>query len=59
MASNTSGAAMDNTGMRKRSVGSIEVADRDGRRRTVDLTDLTEADRELAEKFGYKPVSYS
>jgi len=42
--------------LRKRSVGNIELQDSKGRRRTVQLEDLTDADRELAEKFGYKPV---
>ena len=43
--------------MRRRSVGAIEIADERGRRKTVQLDDLNEADRALAEKFGYKPVS--
>ena len=42
--------------LRKRSVGLIELQDSTGRRNTVQLEDLTEADRALAEKFGYKPV---
>lgn len=42
---------------RKGSVGQIELTDDKGRRRTVQLDELTAADRELAEKFGYKPVS--
>ena len=49
--------AMDPSQMRKRSVGSVELTDKSGRRRTVQLDELTEADRALAEKFGYKPVS--
>lgn len=43
-------------GLRRRSLGSVELQDAQGRRRTVDLNELTEADRELAAKFGYKPV---
>jgi len=41
---------------RKGSVGAIELRDEKGRRRTVQLDELNAADRELAEKFGYKPV---
>ena len=41
---------------RKGSVGAIELRDDKGRRRTVQLDELNAADRELAEKFGYKPV---
>jgi hypothetical protein len=41
--------------LRKRSVGAIELKDSKGRRRTIQLEELTEADRELAEKFGYAP----
>lgn len=48
--------APDQNGMRRRSVGSIELQTSDGRKRSVALADLTDADRELAEKFGYKPV---
>ncbi len=43
-------------GGRKGSVGAIELRDEKGRRRTVQLEELNAADRELAEKFGYKPV---
>lgn len=43
--------------IRKRSVGAVEMQDEFGRRKTVQLDDMTEADRALAEKFGYKPVS--
>lgn len=42
--------------MRKRSLGTVEIQDDKGRRKTVQLDDLSEADRALAEKFGYKPV---
>lgn len=43
--------------MRRRSVGTVEIADGKGRRKTVQLEDLSSEDRALAEKFGYKPVS--
>jgi len=43
---------------RKGSVGTIELRDDKGRRRTVQLDELNPADRELAEKFGYKPVRF-
>jgi hypothetical protein len=42
--------------VRKRGHGALELQDDKGRRRTVQLDDLSAADRELAEKFGYKPV---
>lgn len=42
--------------LRRRSDGQVEINGPDGRRRTVDLSELNEADRALAEKFGYKPV---
>ena len=42
--------------LRKRSVGTIELQDGRGRRHTVQVEDLSEADRALAEQFGYKPV---
>ncbi|KAF2431328.1 amino acid transporter [Tothia fuscella] len=41
---------------RQPSHGAIELQDDKGRRRTVQLDELSEADRVLAEKFGYKPV---
>jgi hypothetical protein len=42
---------------RKRSVGgTLQFHDAAGRRRTVQLDELADDDRELAEKFGYKPV---
>jgi hypothetical protein len=44
-------------GLRRRSVGAVEINAPDGRRKTIQLDDLSAADRELAEKFGYKPVS--
>ncbi len=42
--------------LRRRSVGTVEINGPDGRRKTVDLGDMSEADRQLAEQFGYKPV---
>ncbi|TID23482.1 putative amino acid permease protein [Venturia nashicola] len=36
--------------------GSVQLTDDNGRRQTVNLDELNAADRELAEKFGYKPV---
>jgi hypothetical protein len=44
------------TDFRRKSHGTIEIQDEHGRRRTIQLDDLNEADRALAEKFGYKPV---
>jgi hypothetical protein len=41
---------------RKQSVGAIQITDKAGQKHTVHLDELTEADRELAEKFGYQPV---
>lgn len=46
----------NNEDLRRNSVGAIEITDDHGRRRTVQLEELNAADRELAEKFGYKPV---
>lgn len=42
--------------LHRKSVGQIEINGPGGRRKTVDLSDLSQADRELAEKFGYNPV---
>jgi hypothetical protein len=42
--------------LRRASVSAIELKDEHGRRKTVHLEDMSEADRELAEKFGYNPV---
>ena len=43
--------------LRKRSVAAIELQDAQGRRRnTIQIEELSEADRALAEKFGYNPV---
>ncbi|KAI4144852.1 MAG: hypothetical protein L6R39_004015 [Caloplaca ligustica] len=41
---------------RKKSVGTVELQGPNGQMRTVNLEDLTDADAELAAKFGYKPV---
>ncbi|KAK4940994.1 polyamine transporter tpo5 [Elasticomyces elasticus] len=54
---NATGTGPINEGeMRRRSVGTVEITDGRGRRRTVQLDELNEADRALAEQFGYKPV---
>lgn len=37
-------------------MGVVELQDDSGRRRTVQLDELNDADRALAEQFGYKPV---
>jgi hypothetical protein len=42
--------------VRRRSISVVEINGPDGRRKTVDLSELNEADRQLAEQFGYKPV---
>jgi hypothetical protein len=42
---------------RKPSVGAIAFQDAAGHHTTIELDELAEDDRELAEKFGYKPVS--
>jgi hypothetical protein len=44
---------------RKQSLGAIRIIDQSGEKHMVQLDDLTESDRELAEKFGYQPVSES
>jgi hypothetical protein len=41
---------------RKQSVGTVEMQGPGGVVRTVNLEDMTEADRALAAEFGYKPV---
>ena len=46
---------LDST-VRRRSISVVEINGPDGRRKTVDLSELSEADRQLAEQFGYKPV---
>lgn len=48
--------ALDAGQLRKRSIGTVEFQDASGRRKTVQLDELNEADRALAEQFGYKPV---
>jgi hypothetical protein len=50
---------VDHSGLthRKGSVAAVELVDSHGRRKTVHLDGMTDADRELAEKYGYKPVS--
>ncbi|KAL8714162.1 MAG: hypothetical protein Q9220_001891 [cf. Caloplaca sp. 1 TL-2023] len=41
---------------RKKSVGTVELQGPNGQTRTVNLQELSNADAELAAKFGYKPV---
>ena len=41
---------------RRRSSGRVELRAANGQTRVVDLEELTDADAELAAKFGYKPV---
>lgn len=43
--------------LRKRDVGAVEITDAHGRRKTIDVADLNEADLALAEQFGYHPVT--
>ena len=45
-----------NEAVRRKSTGTVEISGPDGRRKTVDLSHMSDADRELAEKFGYNPV---
>lgn len=40
--------------IRKRSTGALELRDKNGRRRTVQMEELNEADQALAVEFGYK-----
>ncbi|KIW25121.1 uncharacterized protein PV07_10785 [Cladophialophora immunda] len=47
---------IDDGELRRHSVGTVEIQDAQGRRRTVQLDELNAADRALAEQFGYKPV---
>ncbi|KIW73982.1 hypothetical protein PV04_02055 [Phialophora macrospora] len=47
---------IDTGELRRHSVGTVEIQDAKGRRRTVQLDELNAADRALAEQFGYKPV---
>ncbi len=42
--------------LRRKSVSAIEIQDQSGRRRTIQLEELSEADQKLAAEFGYKPV---
>jgi hypothetical protein len=49
-------SGLDST-LRRRSITTIEINGPDGRRKTIDLSELSDADRQLAEQFGYKPVS--
>jgi hypothetical protein len=42
---------------RQQSVGAIQITDKSGQKKTVQLEEMTDADRDLAEKFGYQPVS--
>ncbi|KAK7892701.1 polyamine transporter tpo5 [Exophiala xenobiotica] len=53
---NTTSAPLDEGALRRNSVGLLEIQDAHGRRRTVQLDELSAADRALAEQFGYKPV---
>lgn len=41
---------------RKKSVGVVELQDPNGEARVVNLEELTDANAELAAKFGYQPV---
>lgn len=47
---------MDTDGLRKRSIGTVEINDAQGHTKTVDVNELSEADKKLAAEFGYKPV---
>jgi len=51
-------AELEGGNVRRRSTGVIELTDDKGRRKTVQLDELNEADRALAEQFGYKPVRW-
>jgi hypothetical protein len=42
--------------LRQRKQSVIQIANEDGQLRTVQLDEMSDADRELAEKFGYNPV---
>jgi hypothetical protein len=50
------GGAITGDGTRRRSTGVFEMTDSHGRRKTVQLEELTDADQALAGKFGYNPV---
>lgn len=56
MAQNHLQTAQDST-LRRRSVANAENQDDTGLDRAYELQDMSAADRELAQKFGYKPVS--
>lgn len=43
--------------LRQRNSVAVELRDGQGKTRTVQLDELSDEDRALAEKFGYKPVS--
>jgi hypothetical protein len=49
-------APQDTSGLQHRKQSVVELTDEKGRRKTVQLDEMSAADRELAEKFGYKPV---
>ncbi|KAJ9641647.1 polyamine transporter tpo5 [Knufia peltigerae] len=51
----TTTAPLNESDLRRHSVGMVEIQDSHGRR-TVQLDELSAADRALAEQFGYKPV---
>lgn len=48
--------AVNDEHYRRRKSSLVEIQDPNGRRRTVQLEELNEADRALAAEFGYKPV---
>jgi hypothetical protein len=52
----TTGVEIGGEKLRRKSLGAIELQTPDGRRRTIQLEDLSEADQKLAAQFGYKPV---
>ncbi len=52
----TTTGPIDTGNLRRQSVGTVEIQDASGRRRTVQLDELSAEDRALAEQFGYKPV---
>lgn len=43
----------------RRKGSAVEITDDYGRHSTLQLDELNEADRALAEKFGYKPVGFA
>ena len=42
--------------LRQGSVTAVELTDAHGRRRTINISELDDADLDLADKFGYNPV---